>query len=76
MTTLTTYEAVNPIGTVLRTFSDPDLAKAWARKNAQQWPGVSVEKVTVTTTRRKLWTDHKWFRLSKVRAVERQERAA
>ncbi len=73
MTTLTTYEAVNPIGTVLRTFSDPDLAKAWARKNAQQWPGVKIEEVIKTETRKALWTDHKFAQAGR---VERQERAA
>ena len=74
MSVKTTYEAVNAIGTVVHTFSDRDLARAWARKNAPKWPGVKVEEVVKTETRKALWTDHKFANAS--RSVERQGEAA
>jgi hypothetical protein len=49
------YAAVNAIGTVLRTFGDVATAKAWARENAAQWPGVQIDEITITTLRRRVY---------------------
>lgn len=70
---MTTYEALNQIGVVVHTFSDHRLALAWARRNASKWPGVKIEQVTRTETRKTLWTDHKF---AEAKREARERRAA
>ena len=51
----TDYQAVNTVGTVIRTFDDAGAARKWAAANARTYPGVQIDEVTVTTTRRRLY---------------------
>lgn len=44
------YRAVSAVGAVIATFGELALARKWARENAQNWPGLRVEAVTVTTS--------------------------
>lgn len=51
----TDYQAVNAVGTVLRTFGDAGAARKWASANAVTYPGVQIDEVTVTTSRRRVY---------------------
>ena len=51
----TDYQAVNAVGTVLRTFGALKDAQAWAKANAETFPGVQIDEVTVTTTSRRVY---------------------
>ena len=46
------YEAVTPAGVTSATFDSLPLAKAYVRDNADRLPGLVVEEVTTTITRR------------------------
>lgn len=45
------YQAVNGLGRVAKTFSDADMAKAWAKDNAHLHDGLVIEEVTITARR-------------------------
>lgn len=47
-TVRTDYQAINGLGRVLYTFSDPVIAKAWAKDNAHLHDGLKVEELTIT----------------------------
>lgn len=49
------FHVVNSLGRVLYTSPDRDLAKSWAKRNATMHPGLQVEEVTVTTSRRRVY---------------------
>lgn len=63
--TRTDFEAVNARGTTLATFGEIALARAWVKRNADIHPGLHVEEVTVTVTRRRAYMP----RLTLVRAA-------
>lgn len=58
MTSKTQFEAVNRIGRVVMTFDGLDARKraiAWAKANSRDHDGLTVEEVTVTTIRRRVY---------------------
>lgn len=61
--TSTDYHVVNAVGTVLYTSPDKDLAKDYARANGATFPGLRVQEVIVTETRRTVWSDRSHLRL-------------
>jgi hypothetical protein len=49
------FEAVNGVGKVVRTFGDLALAKAWVKEHQETFPGLHVEEVTRSETRRRVY---------------------
>lgn len=49
------FEVRNRIGTLLYTSPDGELAKAWLRERAAQWPGAQVNEVTSWKTERRVF---------------------
>lgn len=49
------YEVRNSVGTLLYTSSDLDLAKAWLRERAAQWPGAQVNEVVTWKAERRVF---------------------
>lgn len=53
--TRTDFEVVTPAGVTILTSSDLELAKNYARDRANQIPGLRVEIVETTVTRRRAY---------------------
>jgi len=49
----------NILGFAIRTFNDVEMAKAWVRRHTAIHPGLVVEQVTVTETRRPVGFDQR-----------------
>lgn len=65
MTTTREFEAVTAAGRTVFTSPDEALARAWVAARKHEFPGLVVERVTVTITRERAYTP----RLSVVRAA-------
>ena len=57
------YSVVNARGTVLFTSPDEDLAKAWLRDRAAQWPGAQVDEICRWETRRRVYRPVRYLRV-------------
>jgi hypothetical protein len=49
------YHVVSCRGALLYTSPDRELARAWAYRNRARHPGLQVEEVTVTTSKRRIY---------------------
>lgn len=49
------YEAVTARGVAIRTFATFDLARAFVSSVKEEFPGMTVEEVTTTVTRRRAY---------------------
>lgn len=45
----TDYRAISAAGAVIATFGEERLARRWARENAADWPGLTIQRVRVIT---------------------------
>lgn len=50
------YHARNAIGTVVRSFNDPEVAKEWAERNAPLHNGLHVVQIKTTVSQRLIYT--------------------
>lgn len=53
--TSTSYHVLTAVGALIKTFDDPKAARKWASANQGLYPGVSVEEVVTTVTRRRIF---------------------
>jgi len=53
--TRTDYQAVTQAGVTIRTFGDRDIAVKWAKDHGVQHPGLTIDEVTVTELRRRVY---------------------
>lgn len=51
----TNYEVTNHVGTLVFTSDDLKIAKAWVQRNKDVLPGLKVEEVFVSVTRRRVY---------------------
>ena len=49
------FEAVTARGATIRTFDTLDLARAWVGERKAEFPGLHVEEVVTTVTRRRAY---------------------
>lgn len=62
MTSRIEYEAVTPAGRTVFTSPDQDIARRWVFDRKSDFPGLIVEEVTTTITRRRVYRPVSYLR--------------